>query len=210
LFEPSNQQLKNFAVQLSELKLILFEFPDTLEMSERIPELQQSTATLEEFTSRELNLLNQRYLKGVETFIKALENEKQDYEILVSKRMIELQQVRAALEDIRNDSTLNLTLGDTTMVSQITREVNQIRSTIDELDSVLLQQEIILTNFQASISEITISLLDLTQFFKKSVAAIRQKSWSKEVNYLWEPANYSVQMTVLEELKTLLKSTFFP
>ena len=74
-------------------------------MSERIPELQQSTATLEEFTSRDLNLLNQRYLKGVEIFIKALENEKQDYEILVSKRMIKLQQVDAALEDIRNDST---------------------------------------------------------------------------------------------------------
>jgi len=38
---------KNFAVQLGQLKLILSEFPDTLEMSERIPELQQSTATLE-------------------------------------------------------------------------------------------------------------------------------------------------------------------
>jgi len=200
---------KNFAVQLGELKLILSEFPDTLEMSERIPELQQSTATLEEFTSRDLNLLNQRYLKGVETFIKALENEKQDYEILVSKRMIELQQVGAALEDIRNDSTLNLTLRDTTIVPLITREVNQIRSTIDELDSVLLQQEIILTNFQASISEITISLLDLTQFFKKSAAAIRQKSWSKEVNYLWEPANYSAQITVLEELKNSLKINIF-
>jgi len=74
---------------------------------------------------------------------------------------------------------------------------------------VLLQQEIILTNFQASISEITISLLDLTQFFKKSAAAIRQKTWSKEVNYLWEPANYSVQMTVLEELKNSFKINTF-
>jgi len=72
--------------------------------------------------------------------------------------MIKLQQVGAALQDIRNDSTINLTLGDTTIVQQITREVNQIKSTIDELDSVLLRQEIILTNFQASISEITISL----------------------------------------------------
>jgi hypothetical protein len=113
------------------------------------------------------------------------------------------------LQDIRNDSTLNLTLGDTTIVPQITREVNQIRSTIDELDSVSLQQEIILTNFQASILEITISLLDLTQFFKKGAAAIRQKSWSKEVNYLWEPANYSVQMTVLEELKNSFKINTF-
>lgn len=125
------------------------------------------------------------------------------------KRLIELQQMVPALKFIRNDATLNLIPGDTALVPQITLWATQLRSTIYELDSILLQQKIILKNFQVNISEITVPLLVLIQFFKISRAAIRQKSWSKEVNHLWESTDYSTQITVLEEIKDSFKINVF-
>lgn len=200
---------KNYAVQLGKLKLILSEFPDTTEISDRLPALKQSTETLKELTSRDTDLINQRYLKGVENFIKSLEAEKEVYEVLISRRMNELLEVGRSLEEIQSDSTINMTLRDTTRFPLITKEVNQIKSTINELDSTLLQQEIILTTFQAKISEITLSILDLSQFFKQSALAIRQRSWQKEVNYIWEPKNYENQVPVKTEFLSSIKVNTF-
>lgn len=200
---------KNYAVKLGKLKLILSEFPDTTEISDRLPALKQSTETLKELTSRDTDLINQRYLKGVENFIKSLEAEKEVYEVLISRRMNELLEVGRSLEEIQSDSTINMTLRDTTRFPLITKEVNQIKSTINELDSTLLQQEIILTTFQAKISEITLSILDLSQFFKQSALAIRQRSWQKEVNYIWEPKNYENQVPVKTEFLSSIKVNTF-
>ncbi|WP_075349717.1 mechanosensitive ion channel domain-containing protein [Algoriphagus marinus] len=200
---------KNYAVQLGKLKLILSEFPDTTEISARLPVLKQSTETLKELTSRDTDLINQRYLKGVENFIKSLEAEKEVYEVLISRRMNELLEVGRSLEEIQGDSTINMTLRDTTRFPLITKEVNQIKSTINELDSTLLQQEIILTTFQAKISEITLSILDLSQFFKQSALAIRQRSWQKEVNYIWETKNYENQVPVKTEFLSSIKVNTF-
>ncbi|MDG1278741.1 MAG: mechanosensitive ion channel [Algoriphagus sp.] len=200
---------KNYAIELGKLKLILSEFPDTTEISERLPTLKQSTETLKDLTSRDRDLLNQRYLKGVENFIKSLENEKESYEVLVNRRMDDLIDVGKSLASIRNDSLLNLTLRDTTSFPLITKEINNLKTTIIELDSVLFQQEIILSNFQASLSEITISILDLSQFFKQSSVAIRQRSWQKEVNYIWEPKNYKNQVPVTTEFLSSIKVNMF-
>ncbi len=200
---------KNYAIELGKLKLIISEFPDTVELSERIPVLKNSTETLKEFTSKDQDLLNQRYLKGVENFISTLEREKEGYEFLIGKRMNDLLEVGKALEKIRNDSILNLTLRDTTLAPQITRELDQIRGSINQLDSLLIQQEVLLTKFQGSISEVTIALLDLSQFFKQSEIAIRQRSLSKEINYLWEPKNYGDQISIRDEFNSSFRINYF-
>jgi hypothetical protein len=127
----------------------------------------------------------------------------------VSKRLIKLQQVVPALKFIRNDATFSLIPGNIAIVPQITLFAYQLRNTINELDSMLLQEKIILKNFQVNISEITVPLLVLTQFFKIKLVAIRQKSRSKEVNYLWESTDYSTQITILEEIKDSFKINVF-
>jgi len=200
---------KNYTIKLGKLRLILSEFPDTLELSERIPVLKTSTSTLKSFTSRDQKLLNLRYIKGVDNFISTLEKEKAEYELIISKRMDELLEIGMALEEIRSDSILNLTLRDTTMAPQITLELDQIKSSINELDSMLILQEILISNFQANISEVTIALLDLKQFFKQSQLAILQRSWSKEVNFLWEPKNYTDQISVKSEFISSLRINTF-
>lgn len=188
---------KNYAIQLGEIKLILANFPDTTELSSQIPELRESLKTIKEFTDRDKGRLNLRYLKGVDYMINSLNTERGKYEKLISKRMDELLEVGKTLESIRADSTLQFIPRDSTMFPLISREINVINESINSLDSILLFQELSLTAFQANISEITIELLDLSQFFKQNEKAIQRKAWLKEVPYLWGASND----TIIEPVK---------
>ncbi len=200
---------KNYAIELGKIKLILSEFPDTTELSSQIPELRESLETIKEFTTRDKDKLNLRYLKGVEYMIHSLNMERGKYEKLIGKRMDELLEVGKTLEVIQADSTLQFIPRDSTMFPLISREINAINSSINSLDSVLIFQELSLTAFQANISEITIQLLDLTQFFKQNEKAIQRKSWQKEVSFLWESSKDDSKDSIQAEFLSSLKINIF-
>jgi small-conductance mechanosensitive channel len=190
---------KNYAIELGKIKVILSEFPDTTELSSQIPELRESLETIKKFTTRDRDRLNLRYLKGVEYMIHSLNMERGKYEKLISKRMDELLEVGKTLEVIRADSTLQFIPRDPTMFPLISKEINIINASINSLDSILIFQELSLTAFQANISEITIELLDLSQFFKQNEITIQRKSWQKEVPFLWGSSDDTLAGTVIEE-----------
>jgi len=200
---------KNHVIELGKIKLILSEFPDTTELSIRIPELKKSTEVLKEFTVRDHEKLNLRYLKGVEYVLKSLEAERVNYEKLISKRMEELQNVGNSLENIRADSTLIYIPRDSTMLPQITKEINQLNGAVNSLDSILVFQELALTAFQASISEITVEILELRQFFKQNALTIQRKSLKKEVPFFWGNPSKSSDNSLKSEFLSSLKINIF-
>ncbi len=188
---------KNYSIELGKLRLVLSDIPDTALLNARIPELKQELNQLKEFTAKWEGSSNLRYLKGVENFLKYIEIEKADYDKVVNNRLEDLLKVGEKIDEIRSDSLLNLTLRDSTSLPEIRKELVRLKTTIREIDSTLVTQELELTKIQANISDLTIEILGLNQFFKSSETKIKQDYWKKETNYLWENSEKGDQPSVL-------------
>lgn len=191
---------KDYNIELGKLRLILADIPDTVLLNRRIPELKQSTDQLQEFSIKWDGKVNFRYLKGVENFLNYIEGEKIIYEKIVSDRMQELLEVGRKIDEIRSDTLINLTLRDSTALPQINKELKRLKTDILQIDSLLVNQELNLTRTQASISDLSIEILNLNQYFKENENELKQNFWRKETNYLWENS--------LEKDQPSLKSVF--
>jgi len=187
---------KDYNLELGKLRLILSDTPDTTLLIERIPQLKDETKQLKEFTIQWEGEANYRYLKGVENFLKYIELEKTNYEKIISNRLDDLFKVGEKIDEIRSDSLLNLSLRDSTSFPEINKELIRLKTIIREIDSTLIYQELQLTKFQASISDLTIEILNLNQFFKESENKIKNNYWKKETNYLWEKSSYKNQQSL--------------
>jgi small-conductance mechanosensitive channel len=188
---------KNYSIELGKLRLILSDIPDTTLLNARIPELKQELNQLEDFTAKWEGDANLRYLKGVENFLKYIEVEKANYDKIINNRLEDLLEVGKKIDEIRSDSLLNLTLRDSTSLPEIRKELVRLKTTIREIDSTLVTQELELTKIQANISDLTIKILGLHQFFKTSEIKVKQDYWKKETNYLWESSEEGDKPSVL-------------
>lgn len=177
---------KDYSIELGKLRLILAEIPDTVLLNRRVPELKKSTEQLQEFTTKWDGEVNFRYLKGVENFLKYIEEEKVIYEKIVSDRMQDLLEVGRKIDEIRSDTLINLTLRDSTALPEISKELKRLKTEILQIDSLLVNQELNLTRTQANISDLSIEILNLNQFFRESENEVKQNYWRKETNFLWE------------------------
>ncbi|MBN7815261.1 mechanosensitive ion channel family protein [Algoriphagus pacificus] len=184
------------AIELNEIKLKLSEDLDTVEMSKELPLIRQLAIQIQEKAIEEKEVINLRYLKGIENLITAINEENNKYDKIIKNRVNALNEVGNTLEEIKNDSLFNLSLRDTTIVPVINAELNTLRKNLKNVDSTFLSQEIILAKFQARIGENAISLMELQQFLALNQNILEKKSWEKEINYPWEPSSFEKKRLV--------------
>lgn len=200
---------KDYSIELGKLRIILAEIPDTALLNRRIPELKLATTQLHEFTLERTGEVNLRYLKGVENFLFYIEDEKSTYDEMISDRLSELLEVGEKIDEIRADTLINMSMRDTTSLPEISKELRRLKSTIQEIDSALVQQELGLTRFQAINSDLTIDILELNQSFKERETEIKQKAWRKETSYLWEKSYLENQYSFSSILENSWKTNYF-
>ncbi|MEN2281396.1 mechanosensitive ion channel domain-containing protein [Algoriphagus sp. SE2] len=180
---------KEYGIELGKLKLVLADTPDTAMLNQRVPELKDYVDQLRNVISNWAGDVNFRYLKGIENFLKNIEEEKIDYEKVIDKRLNDLLSVGQMIDEIRSDSLINLTLRDSASLPEIYKELKRLKNNLREIDSTLINQELALTRIQAKVTDLSIEILNLNQFFKESENKIKQNFWKKETSYLWEKSN---------------------
>ncbi|MHA7130205.1 mechanosensitive ion channel family protein [Algoriphagus namhaensis] len=200
---------KTYSIEMGRLKLILEDKPDFSVMEERIPELKQTGVDLENLLIDKRAAANNRFLNGVENFMTYFEGEKDELDQIISNRITELIEISDKLDLIRQDSLIQLSLKDSTLLPEISNELSSIQTNIRKIDSALIEQELEIAGYQAKLADLSIQFLNLRQFFKQSEREIKRKSWDKEVNYLWEPRSYGDQSSLREIFDESLTTNLF-
>ena len=200
---------KDYNIDLGKLRLILAEVPDTVFLNRRVYELKQSAHQLQEYTIKWEGEVNFRYLKGVENFLKYIEEEKIIYENIISDQMEKLVEVGKKIDEISSDTLINFTLRDSTALPEISKELRRLKANIIQIDRDLLVQELDLTRIQANISDLSIEILIMNQYFKESEVEVKQNFWKKESNYLWEKANNENQPSLETVFSNSIQTNFF-
>ncbi len=189
---------KNYSIEMGRLNLILRDRPDYTTLDSRIPTLRQTAVDLEKVILDNQEEANNRFLNGVENFLNYFQNEQENLDEIVNKRLEDLIDVGNRLDEIRQDSIMSLTLKNREILPEIDDELKLIQSEIKRLDSALISQELEIATYQAKIADLSIQFLNLRQFFRESERSVQRRSWNKEVNYLWEPETYSSEKSYNE------------
>lgn len=181
---------QRYAFELSELKLELSDFLDTLEMSEMIPEINLLAVRIKTKTEEDSKYLNQRYLVGMENLVSTAGDLNRSYLKNIQERAEKLTEIGIRLNTIKSDSLLAMTLRDTSLVPAINSELRMLKKSLRTVDSIYLAQEILTARFQARISENTVVFMTLNQYLNQNKKRLDRQYWTKEINYPWESVNY--------------------
>jgi potassium efflux system protein len=177
-------------IELNQVKLDLADALDTVEMSIELPKIQAFAERIKDQSTNNEGNYNLRYLQGMDNLIVMVSDRNEKFDDVIKKRIKTLLEVGGRLEEIKNDTLLNVTLRDTTLVTSIAKELNSLRTSIKNVDSAFLAQEIIIARFQAKISHNTIQFLELRQLLNSNKKLLEHKIWTKEINYPWESPSY--------------------
>lgn len=191
-------------IELNQVKLDLADALDTVEMSIELPKIQAFAERIKDQSTNNEGNYNLRYLQGMDNLIVMVSDRNGKFEDALKKRIKTLTEVGLRLEEIKNDTLLNLTLRDTTFVTSLAIELNTLRTSIKNVDSSFLAQEIIMARFQAKISLNTIQFLELRQLLNSNKKLLEHKIWTKEINYPWESPSYEKDSDIR---KVIVEST---
>lgn len=184
-------KVQRYAFELSELKLELSDFLDTTEMSEMLPKINLLAARIKSKTEEDSQYLNHRYLVGMENLVSTAGDLNKSFLKNIQQRVDILSDVGNRLNTIKSDSLFTMTLRDSSLVPAFNSELRMLKKSLKTVDSIYLEQEIITARFQAKISENTVDFLSLNQYLDQNKKRLERQYWTKEINYPWEPVNYS-------------------
>ncbi|REG84470.1 mechanosensitive ion channel-like protein [Algoriphagus antarcticus] len=184
-------KVQRYAFELSELKLELSDFLDTTEMSEMLPKINLLAERIMSKTEEDSQYLNHRYIVGMENLVSTAGDLNRSYLKNIQQRVDILAEVGDRLNTIKSDSLFAMTLRDSSLVPAINSELRMLKKSLKTVDSVYLEQEILTARFQAKISENTVVFLTLNQYLNQNKKRLDRQYWTKEINYPWEPVNYS-------------------
>jgi len=182
---------QHYAFDLSELNLELSESLDTVDMSAMLPKINLLAKKIKNRTEADSQYLSHRYIVGMENLVSTAEDLNKSYQKNIQERVDKLSQVGNKLNTIKSDSLFAMTLRDTTLIPAINSELRMLKASLKSVDSIYLAQEILAARFQARVSENAVVFLSLKQYLNQNKKRLDRQYWTKEINYLWEPVNYS-------------------
>ncbi|SFT90995.1 Mechanosensitive ion channel [Algoriphagus locisalis] len=183
---------QRYAYDLSELNIELAESLDTAAMSERLTIINIVAKRVKAKTESDSGYLNHRYLMGMENLVSTVVDENMAIQKNIQDRVDQLYTVGDRLNSIKSDSLFAMTLRDSTLVPAINIELNMLRESLRNIDSIYIEQEILAARFQAKVSENAMAFLSLKQYLNETKKKLDRQYWTKEINYAWEPRNYEV------------------
>lgn len=183
---------QRYAYDLSELNIELAEAMDTTDMSERLAIINIVAKRVKTKTESDSGYLNHRYLIGMENLVSTVVDENKAIQKKIQERVDLLSTVGDKLNSMKSDSLFAMTLRDTTLVPAINTELNMLKKAMKTIDSVYLEQEILVARFQARVSENAMVFLALKQYLDQTKKNLDRQYWTKEINYAWEPINYPI------------------
>ncbi|MDN3205566.1 mechanosensitive ion channel family protein [Algoriphagus sediminis] len=188
---------KKYAIELGNVNLLLKAKPDFSEMDDRIPVLKNTMTELAEVVIEYEEKGNNRFINGIENFLNLIEEEQQNFEDRISKRVDDLVEAGDKLDKIRQDTIISLTLKNSETLPEIDRELRSIQNKLRSLDSLLITQELEIASYQSRVSDLSIQLLGLRESVNQSERNIQRRSWKKEINYIWEAPSYEIEDSFL-------------
>ncbi|MEB2776979.1 mechanosensitive ion channel [Algoriphagus sp. D3-2-R+10] len=192
---------QQYAFELSELKLELSEYMDTLDMYDELPKIHLIAEWIKSKTEADSQHLNHRYLIGMQNMVSTVGELNRSYQETIQERVEKLNDVGIRIHAIKSDSLFAMTLRDTMLVPAINSELKLLQKSLQTVDSVYLAQEIIVAQFQAKISENAVLFLELKQFLIQNKKRLDRQYWTKEINYPWESITYSKDSDLLSAIK---------
>lgn len=188
---------QHYAYDLSELNIELADHLDTVEMSDRLPIISIVARRVKAKTEADSNYLNHRYLIGMENLVSTVSDQNSSFQNKIQERVDILSSVGEKLNSIKSDSLFAMTLRDSTLVPAINSELKMLKETLRNVDSIYLAQEILAAKYQARVSENAMVFLSLKQYLNQTKKSLDRQYWTKEINYAWEPVNYSQSTNLL-------------
>jgi small-conductance mechanosensitive channel len=194
---------QQYAFDLSEIKIDLADNLDTTDMSVQLPEIQLIAERIKLKTERDYQYLNHRYLVGMENLVETVGDLNKSFLNKIQARVAVLDEVGVKLHIIKSDSLFAMTLRDTSLIPAINSELKMLKNSLKTVDSIYLDQEILTARFQAKVSENALVFLSLKQYLNQNKKRLDKQYWTKEINYIWEPSNY----TNSTDSKTVVKES---
>jgi potassium efflux system protein len=184
------ENIQSRTIRLEELKTILANRLDTTDMRETLPRYMGMTDMLVANAKENAGKLNMRYLMGLEVLVNTMWDNTNDYCEQIRNKTSQLKEVEKSLEKLKPDSSLQPNARNALALSMVSKDINTLDSSARSITLRYREQRVILANYQTTVSELQIKLLELRNLIlaekKNTVASL----WDKEINNAWEKRSY--------------------
>jgi small-conductance mechanosensitive channel len=203
---------KRYAISLSKIQLGFQEPLDTLEMSETLPEIEESILALSSLIKDTTRQDNVRYIKGIMNLLGGINSEIEKFESIIDTRVDLIIAAGKEINEIQQDSIFQMSDDILTIAPELNNEIAFLQNQIIKLEGEIFEQELILTRFQSQLNELYGKIIAIGQYFRLKSKEVNRKIWQKEANYLWEPkdTNFGTKKTTFLIIKesVLANGTF--
>lgn len=209
LLTPSLEELikkgRTYSLMAHEIMMELQESMDTTRLAEEIPNMQQTVTAIRERTKNPNTQFNFRYVNALLRILKATEENNQELDVLVQKRLDRLNDLDSLLKTVKNDQFFKYKIRDTLLLPMYSDEIFHLKENLHILDSTIYKQELQAARYQSQLSNITTGIRELRRYVDINKSQLEKNLFKKEINFIWEsysiPSPKSIFQITIESIK---------
>lgn len=187
---------KNYAIQTNQIRLELLGFLDTAAYAEEIPQMEETLSTFKLRLQATNNKFNLRYINVIELILSNIQKQSEEFGETLNTNLLRLRQLDSTVHVMKNDEIFQYKMRDSLLLPEFGSELEGLKSKIYQVDSMVLQKELISAKYQSRLNAISNELLELNQYVKNNRDEMERGLLSKEINYLWEKPQFEVSKSI--------------
>lgn len=185
------RNIQEKSIKLEELKSLLSERLDTLEMREAIPRFRNLIKVLQVSVKANAGQLNMRQLIGLQQMTNNMLASVESFNQALKKNYQQIHEVGQVINLLKSDTLYVNRTVNKSRFPVTSDEYTILETSVKEIEQRYTEQRITLMKYETGVSDVKIKLLELKNLANSQKSALVASYWNKEINYLWEGQSYS-------------------